>query len=230
MYIINRTPTPLLDNKTPFEILFKSKPNYTHLKVFGCLAFATTLVNGKHKFDPRARRCIFLGYPFRIKGYKLMDLETKKTSISRNVIFLDNVFPYKQATNTSFVCSPNLAQSFISRTPITTQSEFAINNPNPTFTNSTATPDQTQTTDTSSDTTNSPMPTQELNVEPFEPPSTSEPNTTPTQNQFSNQPLPRRSNKIKKDSHTLTGFCLSTSSSTSPFTRIGQAKGHNFFR
>lgn len=89
-------------------------------------------------------------------------------------------------------------QNFISRTPIITQSEFAINYPNPTLTNSTATLDQTKIADTSSDTTNSPMPTQELNIVPFKPPSTSEPNTTPTQNQFSNQPLPQSQTELKK--------------------------------
>lgn len=51
-----------------FEALFQVKPNYSYLKVFGCLAFATTLVNGKYKLDPKFREYVFIGYPFRIKG------------------------------------------------------------------------------------------------------------------------------------------------------------------
>jgi len=31
-YLINRQPTPLLQNKTPFEILFRQIPNYLKLK------------------------------------------------------------------------------------------------------------------------------------------------------------------------------------------------------
>lgn len=43
-YLINRLPTPLLANKSPFEVLFHKSPSYTHLKVFGCLPFASTIL------------------------------------------------------------------------------------------------------------------------------------------------------------------------------------------
>lgn len=62
-YIINRTPTPLLSGKTPYELLFGSIPSYSHLKVFGCLCFATNTSSAKTKFDTRASHCVFLGYP-----------------------------------------------------------------------------------------------------------------------------------------------------------------------
>lgn len=47
------------------------------------------------KFSPRAKPSVFLGYPTGYKGYKVLDLETIVISVTRNLVFHETVFPFK---------------------------------------------------------------------------------------------------------------------------------------
>ncbi|KAL5841854.1 hypothetical protein ACOSQ3_012457 [Xanthoceras sorbifolium] len=100
VYLINRLPSPLLSNKTPFEMLYSRPPSLDHLKVFGCLCYAT-VVHPIKKFEPRAKCCIFVGYPTGQKGYKLYDMETKKFFVSRDVKFHETIFPFSSISTPS---------------------------------------------------------------------------------------------------------------------------------
>lgn len=90
VYIINRAPTHVLHNKTPFEILFHKAPAFNHLRTFGCLCYSSVLPVG-HKFSPRAHRCVFLGYSGVQKGHKVLDLQSKKVFVSRYITFHENI-------------------------------------------------------------------------------------------------------------------------------------------
>jgi len=92
-YLINRTPSKLLNGKTPYEMLYRTTPSYGDIKLFGTLCFAHNK-KIKDKFSPRGRRCLFVGYPFGQKGWKLFDIETEEYFVSRDVIFRENVFPF----------------------------------------------------------------------------------------------------------------------------------------
>ena len=75
-HIINRLLTPLLHNKSPWEVLFKSKPDLLHLRTFGCTCFPLLKPYNKHKFQPHTTHCIFLGYPAYSTVYICLDPNT----------------------------------------------------------------------------------------------------------------------------------------------------------
>ena len=101
VHLINRVPSKSLGNKTPYEMLFHSPPSYTYLRCFGCLCFISTSSSHRHKFAPRSKRCVFLGYPYGIKDYKVLDLATNSVYISRDIVFYEYIFPYASTSSPS---------------------------------------------------------------------------------------------------------------------------------
>lgn len=76
-HLINRTPSPVISWQTPFFQLYNKHVDYTRLRVFYSLCFASTLVSNRSKFHPRVVPSVFVGYPQGRKGFKLYDIEHK---------------------------------------------------------------------------------------------------------------------------------------------------------
>lgn len=58
------------------------------------MCFVLTLSRYRDKLSPRAVPGVFLGYPFGIKGYKILTLHSKQILISRDVKFVEYIFPF----------------------------------------------------------------------------------------------------------------------------------------
>ncbi|KAJ9541813.1 hypothetical protein OSB04_028319 [Centaurea solstitialis] len=60
--LINRVYTRVLGDRTPYEKLYKRKPNLENVRIFGCLAHAKVELVNLKKLDARSRPLVHLGY------------------------------------------------------------------------------------------------------------------------------------------------------------------------
>uniref|UniRef100_A0A2N9GRB9 Integrase catalytic domain-containing protein n=1 Tax=Fagus sylvatica TaxID=28930 RepID=A0A2N9GRB9_FAGSY len=86
VYTINRCPSSVIQNTTPYERLFGTVANYNLLKVFGCVCFVL--------LQPRFQLCCFLGYGLEEKGYRCYDPVAKRLRVSRHVVFWEHKMFY----------------------------------------------------------------------------------------------------------------------------------------
>lgn len=95
-YVINRLPSRVIDNVTPLERLFKAKPNYPMLKIFGCACWPHLRPYNNCKLSFHSKECAFLGYSSSHKGYKCLDISSGRVYISRDAIFDEGSFPFSR--------------------------------------------------------------------------------------------------------------------------------------
>jgi hypothetical protein len=105
-YLLNRRPCRTRRNATPYELLLGCSPDYTHLRVFGCLCYPNMAATMPHKLAPRSAPCIFLGYPANTKGYRCYNPETRRVLTSRHVYFEETVFPFRNMEPPPVSCPP----------------------------------------------------------------------------------------------------------------------------
>jgi hypothetical protein len=70
-YLVNRSPSSVLVEKTLHEAWTGKKPSLNHLIVFGCDACVHVPNKNRSNMDNKDEECIFIGYKYGIKGYKL---------------------------------------------------------------------------------------------------------------------------------------------------------------
>ncbi|PSC67037.1 reverse transcriptase,R, partial [Micractinium conductrix] len=97
-YLRNRSPLSGRD-KTPFELFYGTKPDVSHLRIFGATVFAHTPSALRTKLDPVSQPGRLIGYAANRKGYKIL-LNSGAIITSRDVTF-DESKPPKPTSPTS---------------------------------------------------------------------------------------------------------------------------------
>jgi hypothetical protein len=86
VYILNRSPTKALNDRTAYEVWHGCKPAVSHLWVFSCLAFAKEL-DHIGKLDDMSTPGVFIGYAEGSKAYHILDPGTQHVRTTCDVVF-----------------------------------------------------------------------------------------------------------------------------------------------
>lgn len=88
VYARNRT-VGTATERTPYEHFFGTKPDVSHLRTFGCVAWVQVPKQRRRGWDNHARKCVMIGYgqDQGVKGYRLYDPAERRVIVSANVKF-----------------------------------------------------------------------------------------------------------------------------------------------
>src|SRR3954471_22697304 len=94
-FTLNRAPSKSVET-TPYELWFGAKPKLSFLKVWGCEAYVKKLM--PDKLEPKAEKCVFIGYPKETVGYTFYHRTEGKVFVAKNGSFLDKEFLSKEVS------------------------------------------------------------------------------------------------------------------------------------
>jgi hypothetical protein len=75
IYIQNRCPYRILEDKTPKEAFTGVKPKVSHFCIFGCPVFIHVPMEKSTKLEPSNRKGLFVGCSETSKAYKVYIIE-----------------------------------------------------------------------------------------------------------------------------------------------------------
>ncbi|CAL9006084.1 unnamed protein product [Prunus brigantina] len=107
-YLINRMPSKVLSDQSPYYRLLHRHPDISHLRVFGTAVYPCLRATNTTKLQPRTIMCVFMGYLLGYKGVLCYNCSTGKFLVSRHVIHDETIFPFKHRFSLpTSACSPS---------------------------------------------------------------------------------------------------------------------------
>src|SRR3954471_17603256 len=94
-FTLNRQPSKSVET-TPYELWFSKKPKLSFLKVWGSDAYVKKLQ--PEKLEPKAEKCVFIGYPKETVGYTFYHRSEGKIFVAKNGSFLEKEFLSKEVS------------------------------------------------------------------------------------------------------------------------------------
>ena len=88
--------TPISKAETLKEMWSGSKPDISHLRIFGCAAYVHVLKGKRRKLNPKSREMIVVGYENLSKGWQFWDAKNRRIEISHDVKFNESRFPLRK--------------------------------------------------------------------------------------------------------------------------------------
>ncbi len=91
VYLLNRSPTMVVKQKTPKEAWSRRKLKAIHLKVFGSIAYTWIRYANRTNLDSKSKKPMITRYNDSYKAYMLVDIDPNKVSFSRGVVVDEEV-------------------------------------------------------------------------------------------------------------------------------------------
>ena len=93
VHVHNRSPTAALHSSTPYELWHKSRPDVSHLRVFGCTSYVHVKKDQRKQLQSHTQKCVFIGYPTNFKGWLFWNPTSQKEVLSDSAEFDERAFP-----------------------------------------------------------------------------------------------------------------------------------------
>ena len=91
VYLLNRTLSKQAPEKTPYEQVFGHRPDLSHVRIFGCQAYAHVPDDQRATFDNKGIKMYLVGYEGHSEGnYRLYYPEKREIKVVKNVTFKES--------------------------------------------------------------------------------------------------------------------------------------------